>query len=170
MLFRSASTVLLAAFVFPLFAHWSWGGGWLSQLGASFGLGRGLVDAGGAGAIHTVGGFSAFAVSRIVGPRLGKYHSDGTPAAMPAHNMAYVLAGCFLAWIGYLGLSCAGAILFTGVDRGHVVIVPVNVTLSAICALLAAATVTRKRFGKTDASMSANAWVGGLVEIGRAHV
>ena len=156
-----ASTVFLAGIAFPLFAHWAWSG-WLAQLGVTLGLGQGFVDAGGAGAIQAMGGLSALAVSRLLGPRLGKYAAEGIPAATPAHNTAYVLFGCFLAWQGFIGLDCAGSILFSRVEVGRLAAVPVNVTLAAACALLAAVAITRKRFGKSDASLSANAWVAGL--------
>ena len=149
-----ASTVVFAGIVFPLFAHWTWGGGWLAQLG--------FLDTGGAGCIQAVGGLSALAVCRILGPRQSKFHSDGIPSAMPAHSAVSVLFGCFLVWLGYLGLNCAGAILFAGADFGRLTVVPVNATLAAAGGLLASAAITRVRFGKADASISANAWVAGL--------
>ena len=77
------STVLLAGWTYPLFAHWVWSGGWLSQLGNSYGLGYGFLDSGGASTIHVVGGVSALAIAWILGPRLGKYSTGGTPAAIP---------------------------------------------------------------------------------------
>ncbi len=158
-----ASTVLLAGLTYPLFAHWVWGGGWLAQLGVNHHLGRGLIDSGGASSIQAVGGLTALAIAWILGPRLGKYQAEGMPAAFPAHDAALVLFGCFLSWLGFLGLDCAGAILFTGVDARGASIVPLNATLASASALLAAAGVTRSRFGKADASLCANAWVAGLV-------
>jgi Amt family ammonium transporter len=74
-----------------------------------------------------------------------------------------VLFGCLVAWFGWIGLNAAGAILFTGIEPGKVVLVAVNTTLAATSAALAAAAITRVRFGKPDASLSANGWVGGLV-------
>ncbi|MGD0498848.1 MAG: hypothetical protein ABSC23_10485 [Bryobacteraceae bacterium] len=158
-----ASTVLLAGLTYPLFAHWVWGGGWLAQLGVNFNLGRGFIDSGGASSIQAVGGLTALAITWILGPRRGKYRPEGPPAASPAHNAVFVLFGCFLAWLGYMGLDCAGAILFTGVTAGRASLIPVNATLSAASALLAAVGITHARFGKADASLCANAWVGGLV-------
>jgi Amt family ammonium transporter len=160
-----ASTALLAAWTFPLFAHWVWGGGWLAQLGANYGLGRGFVDCGGAGAIHGTGGLTALAIAWILGPRRGKYTHGGMPAAIPGHNAVLVLFGCFLAWVGWLGLNCAGAILFTGAQPGRAALVAVNTTLAAAASVIAAAAITRARFGKTDASLCANAWVAGLVAV-----
>jgi ammonium transporter, Amt family len=157
------STALFAGVVYPFYAHWAWGGGWLAQLGAAGHAGPGFIDSGGSGTIHLLGGLSALAITWILGPRLGKYHAGGMPAAIPAHNVAYVLLGCFLAWLGFLGIDCAGAILFTSIDVAHAGVIPVNATLASGAALLAAAAITNSRFGKTDASLCANAFVGGLV-------
>lgn len=158
-----ASTALLAGFVFPLFGHWVWGGGWLAQLGTTFSLGRGYLDAGGAGPIHALGGLAALAVTWIVGPRRGKYASDGMPMAIPGHNAVVVLFGCVVAFVGWLGLDSAGAILFAHVDLGRVPLIAVNTLLSAAASSLVTAVITRVRFGKPDASLTANGWVGGLV-------
>ncbi len=158
-----ASTVLLSGLTYPLFAHWTWGGGWLAQLGPNYRLGRGFIDSGGAGSIQAVGGLTALAIAWILGPRRGKYPSEGLPAAMPAHNAAFVMFGCFLTWIGWLGLNGAGGMLFTGVTPGRTTLIAVNTTLAAAAALLAAGAITRSRFGKTDASLCANGWVAGLV-------
>ena len=158
-----ASTVILAGLTYPLFAHWVWGGGWLAQLGDNYGLGQGFVDTGGASSIQTVGGLTALSIAWILGPRRGKYTSNGLPTAIPGHNAVLVLLGCLLAWFGWLGLNAGGAILFTGIESGRVVLVAINTTLAAASASLAAAAITRIRFGKPDASLCANGWVGGLV-------
>jgi Amt family ammonium transporter len=158
-----ASTALLAGFTYPVFAHWAWGGGWLAQLGANYHLGRGFIDSGGSGSIHAVGGLTALAVTWILGPRRGKYASGGMPAAIPAHNAAFVLLGSFLAWFGWLGLNCSGAMLFSGVEASRATLIAVNTTLAAGSALLAAGLITGTRFGKTDASLCANGFVAGLV-------
>jgi Amt family ammonium transporter len=152
-----ASTAVLAGWTFPLFAHWAWGGGWLAQLG--------FVDSGGAGVIQVVGGLTALSITWILGPRRGKFSPEGMPSALPGHNAVLVLLGCFLAWIGWLGLDSAGAILFTGVEASRAVLIAVNTTLSAGSAALCVAAITRARFGKTDASLCANGWVAGLVAV-----
>ncbi len=158
-----ASTALLAGITYPLFAHWVWGGGWLAQLGANYGLGRGFLDAGGGSTIQAVGGLTALAIAWILGPRLGKYSREGIPTAIPGHNAVLVLLGCAVALVGWLGLNSAGAILFTGAAPAGTVLVGVNTVLSAAVAALAAAMITKIRFGKPDASLVANGWVGGLV-------
>jgi ammonium transporter, Amt family len=157
------STALLAGWTYPLFAHWVWGGGWLSQLGLNYGLGCGFLDAGGSSSIQAVGGLTALAMAWILGPRRAKYAPDSMPAAIPGHNAVLVLFGCLLALLGWLGLNSAGAILFTGAEPGRCVLIAINTMLAAGSAALAAAAVTRIRFGKPDASLSANGWVSGLV-------
>jgi Amt family ammonium transporter len=157
------STALFAGVTFPLFGHWSWGGGWLAQLGANFGLGRGYIDAGGSGTIHATGGLTALAIAWIVGPRRGKYGSEGMPMALPGHNAVLVLFGCMVAFAGWLGLNSAGAVLFAGADTPQIPLIAINTLMGASAAALAAALVTRLRFGKPDASLTANGWIGGLV-------
>jgi Amt family ammonium transporter len=158
-----ASSAILAAFTYPLFAHWVWGGGWLAQLGASHGLNAGFIDAGGSATIQAVGGLTALSIAWMVGPRRGKYLAENMPAAIPGHNAVFVLFGSCLALIGWLGLNAAGAMLFAGAELGRAVLVAVNTLLCASGALLAAVATTRFRFGKPDASLCANGWVSGLV-------
>lgn len=158
-----ASTALLAGWTYPLFAHWVWGGGWLAQLGVNYGLGRGFVDAGGASTIQAVGGLTALSITWILGPRRGKFSAEGMPVAFPGHNVVLVLFGCGLAWVGWIALNCAGAILFTAAEVERCALIAVNTTLSAAASALAAVIVTRVRFGRPDASLSANGWIAGLV-------
>jgi len=157
------STALLAGWTYPLFAHWVWSNGWLAQLGTNYGLGRGFLDPAGAASIHAVGGFTALSIVWILGPRSGKFTLDGIPTAMPGHNAVVVLFGCMLALVGWLGLNAAGAILFANAGVSELVAVFVNTLLCAAAAVLATLAVTRIRFGKADASLSANGWVTGLV-------
>ncbi len=156
------SSAILAGWIYPLFAHWVWGGGWLAQLGVNYGLGTGFLDAGGAAAIQVVGGLTALSIAWILGPRRGKYSHDGTPMAIPGHNVPFVLLGCAVALPGWIGLNSAAAFLFYGAMPGRTMLVAVNTILSAGSALLASAAISRVRFGKPDASLSANGWTGGL--------
>ena len=157
------SAFFLAGVTYPLFAHWVWGGGWLAQLGANYRLGRGFLDSGGASCIQIVGGLTALSIAWILGPRRGKYSHDGMPAAIPGHNVVFVLFGCLLAWLGWIALNSAGAILFTAVEPARVVLVAITTTLSAGSSALSAAVITRRRFGRPDATLSANGWMAGLV-------
>lgn len=158
-----AAAVLLAALVFPLFAHWSWNGGWLSQLGINFSLGAGFLDPGGAATVHVLGGLSALAVVWIAGPRRGKFPKEGLSTAMPGHNASYVLFGCFIALAGWMAWNTAGAILWLHAPIAVLPATAVGTLLSAAGAITATFFVTRIRFGKPDASLCANGWLAGLV-------
>jgi Amt family ammonium transporter len=157
------STVLLAGWTYPLFAHWVWGGGWLAQLGVNYRLGSGFVDGGGSGTIQAVGGLTALSITWILRPRWGKYSPSRPAAAVPAYNIVLVLLGCLFAWMGWLGLNSAGAILFSNVDPSRVILIAVNTTLSAAASGLMTTAVTRIRYGRPDASLVANGWMAGLV-------
>ncbi len=154
---------IMGAVVFPLVAHWSWGGGWLAQLGANFSAGNGFLDGGGAAAIHALGGISALAVVWIAGPRKGKFPQEGLSTAMPGHNVVYVLLGCLVALVGWLAWNMAGSLLWLNAAPAGLVVTAINTLLSAAAALVATFSVTRIRFGKPDASLCANGWLGGLV-------
>jgi Amt family ammonium transporter len=156
------STALFAGLIYPLFAHWVWGAGWLAGLGMQSGFGLGFLDAGGSSTIQAVGGLTALSLVWLLGPRRGKFNQDGMPAALPGHNTVLVLFGCLLALAGWTGLNCAGAILFAGVQPGRTVLVSANTLLSAAGGVLAAAAITRYRFARPDASLSANGWLCGL--------
>jgi len=158
-----SSAAVMSIFVFPLMAHWVWGGGWLAQLGVNFSLGAGFLDPGGAATVHVLGGFSALAVVWIAGPRRGKFPREGLSTAMPGHNAAYVLFGCFMALVGWLAWNAAGAILWLHAPLAALPVTAVNTLLSASAALAATFSVTRFRFGKADASLCANGWLAGLV-------
>jgi Amt family ammonium transporter len=154
---------VLAALVFPLLAHWTWGSGWLAQLGVNFSLGSGFLDPAGAASIHVLGGLSALAVAWIAGPRRGKFPQGGFATAMPGHNAVYILFGCLLALAGWLAFNVAGAVLWLHAPLAALPVTAVNTLLSASGAVVATLAVTRYRFGKPDASLCANGWLTGLV-------
>lgn len=156
------STAFLAGLTYPVFAHWAWAG-WLDALGKNFEIGVGFLDAGGSGAIQVIGGFTALSLTWILGPRRGKFTPDRMPLAIPGHNSVYVLFGCFLAWMGWIGLDTAGAMLYTGAEAGKAVLITINASVGAASSALVVALITRLRFGKPDASLCANGWVAGLV-------
>ena len=161
-----ASTALLAGITYPIFAHWVWGGGWLAQLGGLASCGNGAFDAGGAGVIQAVGGLTALSITWILGPRHGKYEASGM--AIPGHNMVIVLFGCMLTLVGWLGLDTAGAMLFAGASTNSIALIAVNNVVAASIALLTALIVTGIRFGKPDASITANGFVIGMVAVSGA--
>jgi ammonium transporter, Amt family len=158
-----ASAAILSAIVFPFAAHWTWGGGWLSQLGVNFALGAGFLDVGGAGTIHVLGGMSALAVVWIAGSRRGKFPREGLSTAIPGHNAPFVLFGCLVALVGWLAWNLAGALLWLNAAPTILAVTALNTLLSAAAALAATFAVTQYRFGKPDASLCANGWMAGLV-------
>jgi Amt family ammonium transporter len=158
-----ASAAVLAGIVFPLAANWTWGGGWLGQLGANFGLGAGFLDGGGAATAHAMGGLAALALVWIAGPRRGKFPREGLSTAIPGHSAVYVLFGCLLALVGWLAWNAAGAVIWLHAPLAALPGTAINTLLSASAALVATYSVTRVRFGKPDASLCANGWLAGLV-------
>jgi Amt family ammonium transporter len=158
-----AVAAVLGAFVFPLLAHWTWGNGWLTQLGVSFSLGSGFLDPAGAASIHVLGGLSALAVVWIAGPRHGKFPPGAFATAMPGHNAVYILFGCMLALAGWLAFNVAGAVLWMHAALTALPVTAINTLLSASGSVAATFAVTRIRFGKPDASLCANGWLSGLV-------
>lgn len=159
---RSAliSAIILSGATYPLFARMTWHGRITVPQSVSF---VSFLDAGGSGVINVTGGFAALCIAWLLGPRHGKYSQNGMPAAIPAHNAVFVLFGCMLAWVGWMGLNAAGAMLYTGTRPEQSVLVILNTTFSAAAAALAAAAVTRIRYRRPDASLIANGWMAGLV-------
>ncbi len=154
---------LMGGVVVPLMAGASWSGGWLCSLGARFGLGAGFVDGAGSGVIHALGGFTALAMIWVAGARKGKFPKPGVATAIPGHHAVYVLFGCLVALVGWLGVNGAGALLWLGVPLTGLPLVLADTVLTAAAAAMATFTVTRIRFGKPDASLCANGWLAGLV-------
>lgn len=158
------ATAIMAGLIFPLLTRSMVapvGEGWLGSLGSRHGLGAGFLDLG-AGRIQALGGIGALAVTWLLGPRRRKYAPDGAAIAIPGHNMVLAMSGCLVMVPGWIGLNGANALLFSPV-RISLPLVGVNTMLAAAAAAGAAALLTRWRFGKTDASLTANGWVAGLV-------
>jgi Amt family ammonium transporter len=159
------STFLLGAFTYPLFANWAWGGGWLANLGANFGLGHGYVDFAGSGVVHSVGGITALAVAMIVGPRLGKYTRQGKPNAIVGHDIVIVLTGCFILAFGWFGFNPGSTLGASGPGNLRIGTVAVNTMLAGMTGSFGAMFYMWLRYGKPDASMSGNGFLAGLVAI-----
>ena len=95
------------ALYYPLFAAWTWGGGWLSKTWDSFGFGAGYVDFAGSGVVHAVGGAAALAGALVLGPRIGKYGADGRPRVLAGHHIPMALLGTFILLFGWFGFNAA---------------------------------------------------------------
>jgi Amt family ammonium transporter len=153
---------VISTIIYPVYGNWVWGGGWLSTLGANFGLGHGHVDFAGSSVVHMTGGVLAIVCSKILGPRIGKYTSDGRSNPIAPHNIAYVMTGTFILAFGWFGFN-AGSTL-AGTD-GQLAIVAVNTMLASASGAFAAYLFVMAKFGKPDPSWLANGMLAGLVAI-----
>jgi Amt family ammonium transporter len=163
---KFSSFVIYAFFIsmisYPLFANWVWGGGWLSQLGKNFGLGHGHVDFAGSSVVHMVGGVTALAGAMVLGPRIGKFNKDGTPNAIPGHNIPMAILGCFILAFGWFGFNPGSTL--AGTDL-RIAVIAVNTMLASASGAIFSMLYMWAKFGKPDPSMSANGLLGGLVAI-----
>jgi len=152
----------ISAITYPLYANWVWGGGWLSQLGKSFALGHGHLDFAGSSVVHMTGGVAGLAGAMVLGPRLGKFKSDGTPVAIPGHHIPMAVVGCFILAFGWFGFN-AGSTLAGGDLR--IGVIATNTMLAGGAAAFSSMCYMWLRYGKPDISMSANGMLAGLVAI-----
>ena len=154
--------LFMGALLYPMFGCWVWGGGWMSQLGVTMGLGHGYVDFAGSTVVHAVGGFCAMALAVILGPRLGKYRSNGEPVAFPAHNLVFVVTGTFILLFGWMGFNPGSTL---GATDLRISVVAVNTNLAAVAGSASALLVWYLKFGKPDITMACNGMLAGLVAI-----
>jgi len=147
---------------YPLYGNWVWGGGWLSQVGSTLGLGHGVVDFAGSGVVHAMGGVAALVGAKILGPRIGKFGADGKARALPGHNIPMAMLGTFILLFGWFGFNAAST--FAATDLRFAV-VATNTAIAAAFGSVVSMAVMWRRFGKPDASMTANGMLAGLVAI-----
>ena len=148
---------VISALVYPIEAHWVWGGGWLAQLG--------FHDFAGSCCIHMVGGISALIGAKILGPRIGKFEKDANGKvikvnAFPGHNIPLGALGVFILWFGWYGFN--GAAATTIEDLGSIFL---TTTVAPAVATVTCMIFTWIRYGKPDVSMCLNASLAGLVGI-----
>lgn len=149
--------------MYPVYGNWVWGGGWLSALGRNFGLGHGHVDFAGSSVVHLTGGVIAFVGAWLLGPRIGKYNRDGSPNAIPGHNIPMAVIGTFILAFGWFGFNPGSTL--AGTDL-RIAVVAVNTMLaSATGALAATLWMWTVRGNKPDPSMMCNGMLAGLVAI-----
>jgi Amt family ammonium transporter len=147
-------SMLVTAVIYPIYGHWIWGGGWLSGMGA--------LDFAGSGVVHALGGWIALAGALLLGPRFGKYKKDGTPNAIPGHNITLAILGVFILWFGWYGFNCGSTLVGTDLRTS---IIATNTTLAAAAGLVVAMLITWKLHGKPDVGMAGNGAIAGLVGI-----
>ena len=150
-------SAVISALIYPIEAHWIWGGGWLSQLG--------FHDFAGSCTIHMVGGISALIGAKILGPRIGKFSKDKDGKivkvnAFPGHNLPIGSLGVFILWLGWYGFNGAAA---TSLDQ--LASIFVTTTIAPALATVSCMIFTWIKYGKPDVSMCLNASLAGLVAI-----
>jgi Amt family ammonium transporter len=151
-------SVFICGLVYPVFGSWAWGSlyhgkGWLENLG--------FIDFAGSTVVHSVGGWAALAGAMVLGPRLGKYTSDGKPKAIPGHNIPLAALGVFILWFGWFGFnpgSTTAAITDTA-------LIAVNTNLAAASGAIVAMFAVWLKFGKPEVAMTLNGALAGLVAI-----
>ena len=152
----------MSMFVYPLYANWVWGGGWLAALGSNFGLGHGHVDFAGSSVVHMVGGVAALAGAIVLGPRIGKFNKDGSANPIPGHSIPMAVVGTFILAFGWFGFN-AGSTL-AGSDF-RIAVVATNTMLASAAGAFTAMMYVWLRYGKPDPSMLVNGMLAGLVAI-----
>ena len=151
------------AIYYPIFGAWTWGGGWLSQLGDSLKLGHGYVDFAGSGVVHAVGGMAALAGAIVLGPRIGKFGPDGKPRVIPGHHIPMAMLGTFILLFGWFGFNAAST--FSAMDN-RFAMAAVNTAIAAAFGATAAMVILMYTGAKKpDPGMMANGMLAGLVAI-----
>ncbi len=150
-----AYSFIVTALIYPLYAHWVWGGGWLGDLSA-INL-PGAVDYAGSGVVHAVGGFLALAACMVVGPRIGKFNADGSANILSGHSTPFVIIGTFILFFGWFGFNIGGSDTI-GLNA-------VNTLLAGATGAVVALYIKLVQTGKADILMACNGALAGLVGI-----
>ncbi|MFL2934238.1 MAG: ammonium transporter [Thalassobaculaceae bacterium] len=150
--------VILTGLIYPIQGSWTWGGGWLSEMGFS--------DFAGSTIVHSVGGWAALAGALIIGARKGKYGSDGQVTPMPGANLPLATLGTFILWLGWFGFN-GGSQLAMGSAADAVAIssIYINTNLAAAGGVIAAIVLNQILYKKLDLTMALNGALGGLVAV-----
>jgi len=135
-------STLVCAIIYPIFGHWMWGGGWLSQLGA--------LDFAGSGVVHAIGGFVGLAGALVLGPRFGKV-VDGKPRVIPGHSMTLAALGTFILWFGWFGFNPGSTF---SAHELRIAIIAVNTNLAAAAGGLTAVLITFLKTRRWDLGMA----------------
>jgi Amt family ammonium transporter len=145
---------ILTGLIYPIAGHWIWGGGFLARMG--------FFDFAGSTVVHSVGGWSALAGILVVGPRLGRYGTDGRATPVPGHHMGYVFAGGFILWFGWFGFNPGSTM---AVDPEAIARIALVTNLSAASGTVMAALYSWVRLGKPDFTFTVNGCLAALVAI-----
>ena len=149
-------SVFITGIIYPVVGHWIWGGGWLSSFGA------GMLDFAGSTVVHSTGGWLALTGAIVLGPRLGKYDSEGKPRPIAGHNLPLAALGVFILWLGWFGFNPGSQM---GADAAPIAHIAVTTNLAAAAGAITAMITAWIFLGKPDAGMSLNGALAGLVAI-----
>jgi len=151
-------TIVLTAILYPIQGSWTWGGGWLTEMGFS--------DFAGSTIVHSVGGWAALTGAIVLGARKGKYGPDGQVNAMPGANLPLATLGTFILWFGWFGFNGGSQLaLGSALDAAAMAIVYVNTNLAAAAGVVAAMLVAQIMYKKIDLTLALNGAIAGLVSI-----
>lgn len=146
--------ILFSALIYPVVAHWIWGGGWLSDLGKQ--------DFAGSTVVHLTGAAAALAATIILKPRIGKYNKDGSSNDIAGHNQVYTALGVLVLWVGWFGFNAGSTF---GVDGAFFGYVALTTQLAAAAGAIAAMFIVSMITGKADVPTMLNGALAGLVAI-----
>jgi Amt family ammonium transporter len=151
-------SAVMCAFIYPVIVHWTWGGGLIADIQIGDAV---FSDFAGSGIVHMTGGIAAFMGALFLGPRIGRYASDGSVRAIPGHNIPFAILGVFILWVGWFGFNPGSELL---ADE-FVSTIAVNTMLAAIAAGFVTAITITLVAGKPDLAMIGNGVLAGLVAI-----
>ncbi|SFD34464.1 ammonium transporter, Amt family [Thiohalospira halophila DSM 15071] len=153
-----AFAVVMTAVIYPVQGYWSWGGGFLAEIGYS--------DYAGSGIVHMTGAVAALAGVLLLGPRKGKYGKNGEVNALPGANMPLAALGTFILWMGWFGFNGGSELKVADIaSANNVAAVFVNTNMGAAGGVIAALITSKVLFGKADLSMALNGAIAGLVSV-----
>ncbi|WP_427137272.1 ammonium transporter [Psychrobacillus psychrodurans] len=147
-------TILFGIIVYPVIAHWIWGGGWLAE--------HGKQDFAGSTVVHLTGAMAALAATIILKPRIGKFNKDGSSNNLAGHNQVYTALGVLILWVGWFGFNAGSTV---SVDAAFFGFVALNTTLAAGAGAVAATLISWVVLGKSDIPTILNGALAGLVAI-----
>lgn len=147
-------SVFVTSFIYPIVGHWIWGGGWLAELG--------FLDFAGSTVVHSVGGWAALAGVLLLGPRIGKYGSNGQVNPIPGHSMSLAILGVFLLWFGWFGFNAGSTMGAMGVSFPEIA---VTTNLAAAAAAITGMLTAWRVTGKPDVALTGGSALAGLVAV-----
>lgn len=156
------SSFFISMLYYPLFGNWMWGGGWLSQIGKTLGLGHGALDFAGSSVVHGMGGMIALTGAIVIGPRIGKFTKEGKSVAIAGHHIPMAVIGTIILFFGWFAFNAGST---TNGDDFRIAVVAVNTMIAGAIGGFTSMMYMWFKYGKPDPSMTCNGALAGLVAI-----